>query len=153
MSSLVSELSQAGEEVLIITFDATTGYSHKLGTEKTLAFLKKRTDILSQLAAHLAGKGDEQTGLCSDTIVLQDKVKKMFNDKYCEATGISTCFYSAVQRGDVSVQGLPAGMQFKTPGSYGAKSCMAHLNSVESIKFVKRSTDQPTSVSSEWVVS
>jgi len=77
MSSLVRKLSQVGEEVLIITFDATTGHSRKLGTEKALAFLNKRTDILSQLAAHLAGKGDEQTGPCSDTRVLQ----KMFNDK------------------------------------------------------------------------
>jgi GTF2I-like repeat len=53
-----------------------------------------------------------------------------------DATGRRRSSYTAKSLSSVAVSGLPAGVRFKTPGSYGVKDLKAIVANGENLQFI-----------------
>ena len=65
-------MQKVGEEVMLLTYNSSSGYFKRLGTPLGENFLAKRTDIAAQFSAHVASK------LVHNSICMTGKLSKLF---------------------------------------------------------------------------
>ncbi|CAK8681846.1 unnamed protein product [Clavelina lepadiformis] len=69
---------------------------------------------------------------------LQMKVRKIFNKKYCETMHKSNGRMPYAKINEFSITGMPCGIPFRNPGSYGPVDCQKIIDEQENIIIMKR---------------
>ncbi|XP_076804812.1 uncharacterized protein LOC143448832 isoform X2 [Clavelina lepadiformis] len=69
---------------------------------------------------------------------LQMKVRKNFNKKYCETMHKSNGRMPYAKINEFSITGMPCGIPFRNPGSYGPVDCQKIIDEQENIIIMKR---------------
>ncbi|XP_071854486.1 general transcription factor II-I repeat domain-containing protein 1-like [Apostichopus japonicus] len=95
------------------------------GTDMAKNFMQREDLFLQRFGLAVSGKEQFACKSKDSWDDLRCKVQEIFNEKFCALTGKRRMSYKKIAAGEVSVCGLPPGVSFNRPSSYGLEDLQA----------------------------
>ncbi|XP_028397528.1 general transcription factor II-I repeat domain-containing protein 1-like [Dendronephthya gigantea] len=121
----LSYLESLGCDASVMIFEHESKEISHYGTGKGLKYLSENNEATIKFMEFFE---------CPNEKYSASDVAAMFNRKYREASG-KLCARVPYHKGGFEVTGLPDGVEFKKPTSYGANTIQAIMKNSENIKF------------------
>ncbi|XP_033110975.1 uncharacterized protein LOC117112036 isoform X2 [Anneissia japonica] len=119
----IEELGKLGGEGLAVIFVPASGKLLKTGTTEAIKYLET-SDIDVKFSKFTS---DDHPTCVKDKKKLKKEVQQLFNERFFSATGRPCVPYQEIRQGRWEISGLPDGVIFKKPSSYGIATLTAIL--------------------------
>ncbi|XP_030844689.1 uncharacterized protein LOC578316 [Strongylocentrotus purpuratus] len=128
-------MNELGYESLFLAVHRTEDAYNQTGTEQALVVAHQKR-LISSLGS--AAIQEETTSRSLESLsdeVLRSRVQAHFNTAYMKCLGKPRTGYDRIGAGEVRVTGMPPGIPFRRPGTYGRKTKIRILQEAVNIKF------------------